>query len=293
MDGQSHQNALKSTSSALGKNTSDVCHFSEEDLNRHSIMEAEMSGILHVPMLLPEWIHYQQPARNYVEFLAENGVSGIKREVSYDNSGMMSGFKPPNSSLDMDEQKVRYLRPHGEESPMNSFTSAEHQIHVQEQESNGECHNVSQPQLSIAAAAPSFQPKFRNSAARQRATSADRRRRLRIAQRLDALQELLPQNKEGSKASLLDDVIDYIKYLQLQIKDLSRSRLGGESTLHPFIFLEGYGHYLIHDQMLNEPLEEMMGKLVEVNPSAAAQLLESRGIFMMPMALAEGLNQSI
>lgn len=44
--------------------------------------------------------------------------------------------------------------------------------------------------------------------------------------------------------------------------------------------------------MLNESLEEMMGKLLEENPSAAAELLEIKGLFMMPMHLAEGLRQA-
>ncbi|KAL6993926.1 hypothetical protein U1Q18_012035 [Sarracenia purpurea var. burkii] len=41
--------------------------------------------------------------------------------------------------------------------------------------------------------------------------------------------------------------------------------------------------------MLNEPLEEIMGKLLEVNPSAATQLLESRGLAIMPMDLVDPL----
>ena len=57
-----------------------------------------------------------------------------------------------------------------------------------------------------------------------------------------------------------------------------------------FYAFQGYGHY-ISKQILNEPLEEMMGKLLEENPTAAAQLLESKGLFMMPINLVEGLQQ--
>ena len=56
---------------------------------------------------------------------------------------------------------------------------------------------------------------------------------------------------------------------------------------------QGYGHYIPHDQMLKEPLEEMMGKLLEVNPSEATQLLEGRGLYVMPMTLVEGLLQTM
>jgi hypothetical protein len=61
---------------------------------------------------------------------------------------------------------------------------------------------------------------------------------------------------------------------------------------HFYDYLQGYGHF-ISQQMLNEPLEEMMGKLLEENPSAAASLLESKGLFVMPMDLAEGVRQAI
>ena len=55
-------------------------------------------------------------------------------------------------------------------------------------------------------------------------------------------------------------------------------------------YVQGYGHFLLRDQMQNEPLEEMMGRLLEVNPLAATQLLESGGLIVMPMSLAEGLR---
>lgn len=41
--------------------------------------------------------------------------------------------------------------------------------------------------------------------------------------------------------------------------------------------------------MINEPLEEMMGKLLEENPLAAVQLLELRGLYLMPIDLTNGL----
>lgn len=41
--------------------------------------------------------------------------------------------------------------------------------------------------------------------------------------------------------------------------------------------------------MLNGPLEETMEKLVDVYPSAATDLLQSRGLVVMPMTFAEEL----
>ncbi|ONH93638.1 hypothetical protein PRUPE_8G243500 [Prunus persica] len=92
-------------------------------------------------------------------------------------------------------------------------------------------------------------------------------RRMRIAERLDALRELLPISTE----------------------DLCRSRLGGETITEPIIFREGYGHYFCHQNMLNEPLEEMMGKLLETNPMAASQLLENKDLLLLPMDYSEPL----
>ena len=45
--------------------------------------------------------------------------------------------------------------------------------------------------------------------------------------------------------------------------------------------------------MLNEPLEEIMGKLLEEHSAAAGQLLESKGLFLLPMALVDDLSEAM
>lgn len=191
---------------------------------------------------------------------------------------------------------VRFGNPLNEGELMSNFATTEYQIIHQNyaswtQELNEGSSDVSEPYSRVTIAVPGNSTKSAKSIARQRATATDRRRRSRIAERLKALQELLPHPEKGSKASLLDDIIDHIKYLQLQIKDLSQNRLGGESTSAPVVFLEGYGHYFPNDHSVNEPLEETMGKLLEINPTAASLLLDSRGLSIMPLPLAEGLPQ--
>lgn len=52
---------------------------------------------------------------------------------------------------------------------------------------------------------------------------------------------------------------------------------------------QGYGHYFLHHQMLSEPLEEMIGKLLETNPVAADQLLKDKGLSMVPLGLTKKL----
>ncbi|KAL5796753.1 hypothetical protein ACOSQ2_001573 [Xanthoceras sorbifolium] len=246
-----------------------------------------------------------------------DGLSEIQRDFLFNDPGKACDFKPVDSSLDMNA----WQNPHNEVQPANRFTNFQQQILTQnhtswEQEPYGDDSNVPQLPPRVTVAPSFFLSKQRHNVSRQRAAATDRvrgklfstngntndatlyrnratnmHRRMRIAERLRSLQELLPHSAEGSQAAILDDIINHIKFLQLQIKELSQSRLGGQPTSKPFIFLEGYGHYFISEQMTNDPLEEMMGKLLEANPAAATKLLESKGLYMMPMSLAEGTDQ--
>ncbi|KAG0472352.1 hypothetical protein HPP92_016898 [Vanilla planifolia] len=78
-------------------------------------------------------------------------------------------------------------------------------------------------------------PRQRVRARRGQATDphsiAERLRRERIADRMKALQELVPNANKTDKASMLDEIIDYVKFLQLQVKVLSMSRLGGAGAV--------------------------------------------------------------
>ncbi|KAJ0111209.1 hypothetical protein Patl1_03421 [Pistacia atlantica] len=350
MEGLSDQeNLLQLMSLNISGNGNGVSYGSEDDPNHHSLMEA--GRIINQPnaLPLPSWTHFPKAPHNYVESLAENstflenatgadmletitspicsiksvyGISEMQRELLFNDLGKSCDYESADPFLSVDALKVRFQNPHNEVESAHRFTSFQQQILAQQnhssltQEPNENNWNVSQlhPKVTIT---PSFhQSKRRSSGSRQRASAVDRDRRVRIAERLRALQERLPNSVEGNQATVMEDTIDHIKFLQLQLKhgnskfggvyilvviyskvksttqELSRSRLGGQSTSSPFVFLEGFGHYVLNGQMTNEPLEEMMGKLLEMNPSAASQLLESRGLYMMPMSLAEDLNQA-
>ncbi|RWW61320.1 hypothetical protein BHE74_00031663 [Ensete ventricosum] len=67
-------------------------------------------------------------------------------------------------------------------------------------------------------------------------------RRERIAERLRALQELVPNTNRTDRAAMLDEILDYVKFLRLQVKwifivfihqwqVLSMSRLGGAGAV--------------------------------------------------------------
>ncbi|XP_049408280.1 bHLH transcription factor RHL1-like isoform X1 [Solanum stenotomum] len=282
MGEQNQPNSLGTQWTFLGS-TNDSNYLAGHELNKQYMAGVGIDGIHCVPVPSPQWIYDQQTPHNYVEYLAENVVS----EVQVDASVEASGFRLLEGSADMiSQEQIRYPRPYHEDVPPNHLNGSEHQRGALTWEPRGNARHASGPCSEASAAGSSYPSK---SSRKARAALSDRHRRMKIAERIDALGELFPCSKQGGKASQMDEIIDHIKYLQFQMKDLSRSRLGGEPTSIPFVFLEGCGHYILDEQQI-EPLEDRMGKLLEVNPSMATQLLESKGLFVMPMALAEGLH---
>ncbi|KAG4402221.1 hypothetical protein AAZX31_02G142000 [Glycine max] len=226
------------------------------------------------------------------------GVSGTDRNFFYsDDPGKACSFKTIGSSsndLDISKQVGFWRADEGikveTESSQNLVYAESHASWTSD--SVGDKHNASHDPMFMVGA-PTLLPKPGCSSSKQKARVTERQRRQRIADNLKALHELLPNPAEGSQAYVLDDIIDYVKYLQLQIKEQSGSRLlQADSTAIPLVFHEGYGHY-INQKMLNEPLEEIMGKLVEDDSAAAVQLLESKGLFLLPMALVDELSEAV
>ncbi|XXG80768.1 hypothetical protein AAC387_Pa09g1554 [Persea americana] len=147
---------------------------------------------------------------------------------------------------------------------------------------------VSQPQSVVKVAMPSFS--FNPGCRESKALSAQKRK-TRISKGVKALGELVPNAIEDGKGAVLDDVIDHIKFLKLQLKALCQSRLGGEAISDPILYLEGYGHYIFHEQLIGDPLEEIIGELMETDMAAATELLNSKGLSIIPMDLANDLIQ--
>ncbi|XP_070012409.1 transcription factor UNE12-like isoform X2 [Nicotiana tabacum] len=67
---------------------------------------------------------------------------------------------------------------------------------------------------------PAIRPRAR--ARRGQATDphiiAERLRRERISERIKALQELVPSCNKTDRAAMLDEILDYVKFLRLQVK---------------------------------------------------------------------------
>ncbi|KQJ90248.1 transcription factor bHLH66 isoform X1 [Brachypodium distachyon] len=147
-------------------------------------------------------------------------------------------------------------------------------------------------------------PRQRVRARRGQATDphsiAERLRRERIAERMKALQELVPNANKTDKASMLDEIIDYVKFLQLQVKVLSMSRLGGAAAVAPLVADmssegrggagNGGGPAAESDSLT--VTEQQVAKLMEEDMGAAMQYLQGKGLCLMPVSLASAISSA-
>ncbi|XP_050367070.1 transcription factor UNE12-like isoform X1 [Argentina anserina] len=163
-----------------------------------------------------------------------------------------------------------------------------------------------QPISSTVAAAPhppAMRPRVR--ARRGQATDphsiAERLRRERIAERIRALQELVPSVNKTDRAAMLDEIMDYVKFLKLQV--LSMSRLGGAGAVAPLVTDiplssveeesgEGGRNQPAWDKWSNDGTERQVAKLMEENVGAAMQFLQSKALCIMPISLASAIYQT-
>ncbi|CAN0898264.1 Transcription factor UNE12 [Linum grandiflorum] len=168
-------------------------------------------------------------------------------------------------------------------------------------------------QTAVPAAphAPTVRPRVR--ARRGQATDphsiAERLRREKIAERFKALQALLPSVNKTDRAAMLDEIVDYVKYLRLQVKVLSMSRLGGAGAVVPLVreiplsSLDVSNHVVVcqdedgesgrsqppWEKWASDGTERQVAKLMEENVGAATQLLQSKGLCIMPISLASAI----
>ncbi|CAI8602971.1 unnamed protein product [Vicia faba] len=306
MEGESNNNKDNSSEP--------VSYENEEQTSNHQVSEDHQIQNQQSETSVAHWNSIPKlPYSNYVEYLSEsstylptteynlvgNNYQTLGGTTSFNDQGKAFGFKPTgSSSTDHGIMKrIGFWRNNEEEEDaVKDEGDATWQT-----DSVGDKHSASRfdPMGMVGDGSPFLLPipKSGSSSTRQKSEKSrcsDRHRRQRIADNLKALHELLPNQEGGCQAQayILDDIIDYVKYLQNQLKELSGSKLQSDSNAIPLVYHEGYGHY-IKDQMLNEPLEEIMGKLVEENSAATSQLLESKGLILLPIALVEELNQAM
>ncbi|KAE8668819.1 Transcription factor bHLH7 [Hibiscus syriacus] len=162
-----------------------------------------------------------------------------------------------------------------------------------------------QPTPATVAAAPhppAMRPRVR--ARRGQATDphsiAERLRRERIAERIRALQELVPSVNKTDRAAMLDEIVDYVKFLRLQVKVLSMSRLGAAGAVALLVTDiplssvedesgEGRRSQPVWEKWSNDGTERQVAKLMEENVGAAMQFLQSKALCIMPISLATAI----
>ncbi|PWZ05239.1 Transcription factor bHLH69 [Zea mays] len=160
-------------------------------------------------------------------------------------------------------------------------------------------------------AAPPRQLRQRQRAKRGQATDphsiAERLRRERIAERMKSLQELVPNANKTDKASMLDEIIDYVRFLQLQVKVLSMSRLGGAAGgMAPLVASmassegksngSGGGNTSATTKSGNggglRVAEHQVAKMMEEDMGTAMQYLQGKGLCLMPISLASAISSA-
>ncbi|KAL3840643.1 hypothetical protein ACJIZ3_025234 [Penstemon smallii] len=187
----------------------------------------------------------------------------------------------------------------------NGFTGSLNQATNQSQNfHNPQPQDFGAPPASTASGAG--KPKQRVRARRGQATDphsiAERLRRERIADRMKALQELVPNPNKTDKASMLDEIIDYVKFLQLQVKVLSMSRLGGAAAAKPLVAdmspegrRSSNGTMMVPSSNNNEGTtvsENQVVKMMEEDMGSAMQYLQGKGLCLMPISLATAISTS-
>ncbi|KAF8102545.1 hypothetical protein N665_0198s0245 [Sinapis alba] len=177
------------------------------------------------------------------------------------------------------------------------------------QESGGPSQDGLQGQGTVSTtSAPVARQKPRVRARRGQATDphsiAERLRRERIAERMKSLQELVPNTNKTDKASMLDEIIEYVRFLQLQVKVLSVSRLGGaraaggpgfnglNALSGPSNGVNGNGNATGSSNESLRSTEQRVAKLMEEDMGSAMQYLQGKGLCLMPISLATAISSS-
>ncbi|KDP23663.1 hypothetical protein JCGZ_23496 [Jatropha curcas] len=157
--------------------------------------------------------------------------------------------------------------------------------------------------VSAISQPPAIRPRVR--ARRGQATDphsiAERLRRERIAERMKALQELVPTANKTDRAVMLDEIVDYVKFLRLQVKVLSMSRLGAAGAVAQLVAdiqpssveagesIEGGANQQPWEKWSNDGTEQQVAKLMEEDIGAAMQFLQSKALCIMPISLASAI----
>ncbi|XP_034699963.1 transcription factor bHLH78 isoform X2 [Vitis riparia] len=245
-----------------------------------------------------------------------NGDSCLVDRSQNDVVDGSSSFKSPNQGGDASVQALYNGFAGALHGSGQASNQAQNFHHPQAQNYGAPATVMNQTPATGSAGGAPAQPRQRVRARRGQATDphsiAERLRRERIAERMKALQELVPNANKTDKASMLDEIIDYVKFLQLQVKVLSMSRLGGAAAVAPLVAdmsSEGGGDCIqasgtsgptggratngTQTATSNDSLtvtEHQVAKLMEEDMGSAMQYLQGKGLCLMPISLATAIS---
>ncbi|KAL0863115.1 hypothetical protein Bca101_042233 [Brassica carinata] len=263
---------------------------------------------------LSQWLHPSQLPQSYLALLNEDdatplldysvkkvvlpsrdAATGARRQVrtiySASNKTASSVVKPSirvqsrtnNEELSGSSSKVPVSRRSSRNAVVHPWSNYSEKLRSWKKRSNNRDFSQLHGQCK-------YVPLTQSNQSTCRSYNTERERKQRIDDNIKALAKFLPREvKDDSSEVILNEIVDHVKLLQLQMKELSLKRLGGEPITHPMTFIEGFGHYIHHEEMMTKPLEEMMEDLLANDPDAAARLLESKGLYLMPLSSVQGL----
>ncbi|KAK1265856.1 Transcription factor UNE12 [Acorus gramineus] len=216
-------------------------------------------------------------------------------------------FQPLGLSLESGKSVRDEAKAEREQVPLASFFPAFGHVQTNPIRPNNPPQSfhgqvATQPSMvGVAPHPPMARPRVR--ARRGQATDphsiAERLRRERIAERMKALQELVPSSNKTDRAAMLDEIVDYVKFLRLQVKVLSMSRIGGTAAVAPLVSdvplpsVEGEasegGDQQAWEKWTTDGTERHIAKLMEEDVGAAMQFLQSKALCIMPISLASAI----
>ncbi|KAF0932119.1 hypothetical protein E2562_008653 [Oryza meyeriana var. granulata] len=314
-----------------------ICCSSSNDSSgsEQSTLPGFLVGEQHAPAsAAPYAVVHSMAGEETQESFGFGGISNghLLQEDGIDfNTGKLLSFTPGQQvtsnvdSLQVDQKEFSGLHHLNLSSlmsePLASFNAT--QSHRQPTEACSDKNGSAAPFVNLSEVLPNGNgniigngaPKPRVRARRGQATDphsiAERLRREKISDRMKDLQELVPNSNKTDKASMLDEIIDYVQFLQLQVKVLSMSRLGAAEAVVPLLRESqtessglllsprssgerqaGAGVGLPGQPEIQDgaAFEQEVVKLMENNMTTAMQYLQSKGLCLMPVALASAIS---
>nr|XP_010917608.1 transcription factor UNE12 [Elaeis guineensis] len=114
------------------------------------------------------------------------------------------------------------------------------------------------------------------------------------------LQELVPISHKSDYAVMLDKIVDYVKFLMLQVKVPSMSRLGVAGAVAQVVadiplssvekISEGGGRKPVWERWSNNGMDEQVVKLME-DVESAMRFLQSEALCIIPISINTTIHQ--